>query len=676
MDEQNIYYLEGGITMKSIKTKLIVFFSVILLITSSVIGLVAFVVAERSLTKEAEEGLQAIAHEGARLTESRIETQLQALHIIAGMEDIESMTWSRQEEVLARQVVNTGFEALAIIDLNGTAQFNDGTRADLGDQEHIQKALQGEDSVSDVIVSELSGELVLIYSAPIKVNDQVVGAIMGRRDGTALSNITNAMGFGENGYAYMINDQGTVVAHPTIDRVMNRFNPINEVAEDASLESVANLFQRILEEEHGVSEYLFGGQNMYAGYSPVAGSQWMIVITASTDEVLAALPIMEGIILAVTVGILALAIVLTFFVASSIANPIKKLEAKAQVIARLDITENIDQKLLKNRDEVGRLAKSFQQIIDSLRDTINEVMKASEQVASSSEELTSSAEQSSTAIESVARTAEQIAEGSTAQAENTATGSKQVTELGNVIEANEAKMITMNKATKHVTETVAEGLVTIDALMEISETSSVETQRIQEGIIKTNNSAEKISEASNVIASIADQTNLLALNAAIEAARAGEAGKGFSVVAEEIRKLAEQSTESTKKIDSIVAELQLNSQDVVKIMENVATIMQEQTEKIHESKDKYMTIESSMKDTAGCVDVLNQTSDQMKNMREGMLAMIQNLSAIAEENSASTQDVSASMEEQTASMEEITASSESLSSLAEELQNIVMRFKI
>lgn len=592
------------------------------------------------------------------------------------MEDIESMMWSRQEEVLKRQVANTGFDALAIIDLNGTAQFDDGTRADLNEQEHIQRALAGEDSVSDVIVSELSDELVLIYTVPIIVNDEVIGAIMGRRDGLALSNITNAMGFGEKGYAYMINDEGTVVAHPTMERVTNRFNPINEVTGDVSLQSVANLFQRILTEKSGVSEYFFGGQNMYAGYAPVAGSQWMIVVTASTDEVLVALPMMQGIIFAVTIGILALAIALTFFVASSIANPIKKLEAKAQVLANLDITENIDQKLLANRDEVGRLAKSIQQIIDSLRETIHEVMNASEQVAASSEELTSSAEQSSTTIESVARTVEQIADGSSEQAESTSDGSKQVERLGETIQENETKVETMNQATRQVVDVVAEGLITMEALMQISENSSLETKRVQEGIIKTNRSAEKIGEASNVIAAIANQTNLLALNAAIEAARAGEAGKGFAVVADEIRKLAEQSTESTKKIDLIVNELQLNSKDVVKIMENVASIMKEEADKIHESKEKYMSIEASMKETNNCVQVLNQTSDQMKTMRENMLAMIQNLAAIAEENAASTQDVSASMEEQTASMEEITASSESLSSLAEELQSIVMRFKI
>ncbi len=662
--------------MKSIKTKLIVFFSVILLTTSGVIGLVAVVVAGNALTHEAEEGLQTIANDGAIITESRIQTQLQALHMIAGMEEIESMTWSRQQNVLTRQVSNTGFEALAIIDMSGIAQFDDGTRADLNEQEHIQRALAGEDSVSDVIVSELTDELVLIYTVPIIVDDEVVGAVMGRRDGLALSNITNAMGFGEKGYAYMINDEGTVVAHPTMERVTNRFNPINEVAGDISLQSVANLFQRILSEESGVSEYFFGGQNMYAGYAPVEGSQWTIVITASTDEVLAALPMMQRIILAVTIGILALAMILTFFVASSIANPIKKLEEKAQVLANLDITENIDQKLLKNRDEVGRLAKSIQQIIDSLRETIHEVMNASEQVAASSEELTSSAEQSSTAIESVARTVEQIADGSSEQAESTSDGSKQVERLGETIQENEAKVDTMNQATRHVVDVVAEGLITMEALMQISENSSLETKRVQEGIIKTNRSAEKISEASNVIAAIADQTNLLALNAAIEAARAGEAGKGFAVVAEEIRKLAEQSTESTKKIDIIVNELQLNSKDVVSIMEKVASIMKEESEKIHESKEKYVTIESSMKDTQNCVEVLNQTSQQMKNMRDSMLGMIQSMAAIAEENAASTQDVSASMEEQTASMEEITASSESLSSLAEELQNIVMRFKI
>ena len=662
--------------MKSIKTKLIVFFSVILLTTASVVGLVAIIVAGNALTNESEKGLQTMAQEGARLTASRLQIQLQTLRIIAGMETIQNMSWLQQKEVLSRQVENTDFEALAIVDTNGTAQFDDGTTVELGQQEYIQRALAGEDTVSDIMVSDVTGELVFIYAVPINVDDQVAGVLIGRREGTALSDITNAMGFGEEGYAYMINNEGTVVAHPTSDKVLNQFNPINEVANDASLESAANLFKKILEEEQGISEYFYNGKNMYVGYTPIDNSQWIIIITADTDEVLKALPVMQRIILAVTIGILILAIILTFFVASSIATPIKKLETKAKKIASLDITENIDQKLLKNRDEVGRLARSFQQIINSLRDTIHEVMKASEQVASSSEELTSSAEQSSTAIETVAKTVEKVAEGSMEQSENTSEGSKQVERLGQTIRENEAKVDTMKKSTKNVVNIVAEGLVTMEALMQISEESSYETKRVHEGIIKTNHSAEKISEASNVIATIANQTNLLALNAAIEAARAGEAGKGFAVVAEEIRKLAEQSTESTKKIDSIVSELQLNSKDVVVIMEKVSSIMKEEADKIHESKEKYMMIETSMHETNGCVQILNQTSEQMKSMRDNILGMIQNLEAIAEENASSTQDASSSMEEQTAAMEEITASSENLSALAEELQVIIMRFKI
>lgn len=644
--------------------------------SSIAIGTVAIFRSIDAITTEAEIGLERIAQEGAKLTEARIETQLQALNMLAGFEDIVSMDLDLQLPVLDNQLEKTNFLAFAVVSLDGTATYNDGTIAQLGDREYVQKAFDGEANVSDLIISSVTKELVLMYAVPIKDGNQVVGVLIGRRDGAALSSITNQIGYGTSGYAYMINTKGTTVAHPDADRVLNQFNPIEEAKADESMIPLSNLFSQIIEEKNGTDNYFFNDADLYAGYAPINGSDWLLVITAKESEVLAAVPKLVRDVLILSGVVLLISILLTFLIGRSIANPIIKISEIAKKITNLDITENVDEKLLKSKDEVGGLAKALQSIIDSLRDTVGEVINASQHVAASSQELTAAAQQSAAAAEEVAKTVEEIARGASDQATNTQNGSGKAVELGKIIETDQNHMMNLNSASQRVSTAVTEGLLVIEELTLVSEESGTETKKVQEGIISTNESAKKIEEASSVIASIAQQTNLLALNAAIEAARAGDAGRGFAVVAEEIRKLAEQSTSSTKRIDDIVKELQNNSSHSVEVMKRVSEILKKQMTRVIESKDKYLIIADAMKENEMELAHLNISGVDMGKKKIEILETLQILAAIAEENSASTEEVSAAMEEQTSSIEEISGASSGLAELAQKLQNIVSKFKI
>ncbi|MTI48795.1 methyl-accepting chemotaxis protein [Sporosalibacterium faouarense] len=662
--------------MKSIKTKLIVYFGIFILLISFSLSILSLISANNSIVGQAEEGLESLVNEGTKSIESKIEATKQALGMLTNIEDIQSMDWELQKPVLERQLKNTNFLALGIVYPGGKSYYNDGQTSDLGDREYIKKAFEGTTNISELLISRVTNEPVVMYAAPIKKNGRVVGVLVGRKDGDALSSITNEISYGKNGYAYMINNSGTVISHKDKEKVLNQFNPIEEAKKDESLKTASTLFKKILNEKSGVSNYTYQGKNLYAGYAPVKDTNWFLVITADEKEVLSALPVLERNIIKLTIITLLISIIITYFIGNSITKPIISMIRHSEKIANLNIKENVPENLLKKKDEVGKMSVALQTITNSFRDIIKGISDSSEQVASSSEELTATSQQSSTSIEEVSRTVEEIASSVSEQAKSTEEGSTKALYLGQAVENDQAHMRNLNEASQKVSVIVEEGLEEIEKLTKISDENKKATEEVHVGIINTNDSANKIGEASTVIASIAEQTNLLALNAAIEAARAGESGQGFAVVAEEIRKLAEQSTESTKTIDDVVNELQKNSKASVEVMKKVSLTLREQEESVKLSREKYMNIAEAIDEATNAVKKLNVSGREMNKIKDEIMDTLQNLSAIAQENSASTQQASASMEEQSASMVEISNASEGLSNLAQDLQEIIAKFEV
>lgn len=662
--------------MQSIKTTLVIYFSVLILLSSIVIGFVSIRNASNTVVEEAENGLKAISYESARVTEGRVQMNEQALDLIASIEEIESMDWFVQRPVLQRQVKNTGFLDLGIVTLDGKATYSDGSTAELGEREYIKKALSGETNVSDIIISKETNSLVIMYATPIERNGKVVGALIGRRDGNTLSVSIDDIKYGEKGYAYIINDKGIVVAHRNRDMVLDQFNPIEEAKTDKSQESLATLFETILAEKEGVSDYKFNGEELYAGFSPIEGSNWILVITANADEVLSAMPKMRnGIMISISI-ILLVSIVATYFIGNSIAKPIILAVEHSHKIDNLDLTEDVPEFLLKKKDEIGSLAIGLQKLTDSLRQIVREINEDSQQVAATSEELTATTQQSATAAEEVAKTAEEIARGASDQALNTENGASKAILLGKIMETDLNHMRDLNISSQQVSQVVDEGLIEIDNLYKITGESNDAAKEIYEVILKTNESSSKIGQASNVIASIAEQTNLLALNASIEAARAGEGGKGFAVVAEEVGKLAEQSSNSAREISKIIHSIQKDSMESINKMDNVTRNVQEGLKVVNETGETFQKIISSVRSITKQISEVTAASKNISNNSEKVTATVREVSQIAVEFSESAQEVASASEEQLASIEEVSSLASLLNEKADELEKIIQKFKV
>ena len=369
---------------------------------------------------------------------------------------------------------------------------------------------------------------------------------------------------------------------------------------------------------------------------------------------------------------LLLSILMFIFLNRAILRPIFNLQRVMKQVEGGDFTIECTS---KSNDEIGQLSKSFNAMVHTVRNILTDVKEASVNVSSSSSSLMDVAKQNSEASEEVAKAVEDIANSASLQAIKTEEGSNNSSDLGEIIKSNANIMNSLNEANSKMIEAIDIGIERIKKLNTMYLSTDEAMKNVYKGILKTDESSQKISESSQMIASISNQTNLLALNAAIEAARAGDAGRGFAVVADEIRKLAEESNVSTNTIDAVIEDLKSNSQVAVNTIELSFNILTELQSEIEKTQQIYEEIKDATSISQSEMNNLNNSTLSMNKMKDEILLSLQNLADIAQQNSASTQEVSASVEEQTASMIEITNASENLANLSIQLKNLVDKFK-
>lgn len=368
---------------------------------------------------------------------------------------------------------------------------------------------------------------------------------------------------------------------------------------------------------------------------------------------------------------------LTLYIGSNYAiKIIRRLKEEVSIMATGDFTQDIPEDLINKKDEFGEISQAIYTMQTSIKDILRSAIEATEHLAASSEELTATSQQSATAADEVARVIEDIAHGASEQANETEKGALSVSVLGDLVMGNKEDVERLNIATEKVNNIKEEGLEVLKELVEKTNLNSKSSREVQQIIMNTNESAGRIAIASGMIKNIAEQTNLLALNAAIEAARAGEAGRGFSVVADEIRKLAEESNKFTMEIGNIITDLTDKTLNAVQTMDELEKIVLSQSESVEITHDKFYGIAHAIEEMKKVIEHVNNISDEMANKKEDITSIMEQLSAISQENAAGTEEASASVEEQTASTEEIAHSSEELSRVVERLNENIMQFKI
>ena len=642
----------------SLKVKLIAFFLLVGIIPLAVIGVLSFNLSQNNIREEVYSALEMYSEMAEEALEVYFENIREDANVMAATRDIyqsfnilaetgydlNSEEWQERvsivDDIMVALAEQKGYVLIYMTDPAGRIVYSTDQGflgADISGRDYIQSALQGQTTWSELFFSNVTNDNIMAVSAPIR---------SAGRGGNILGTLNLSVGddridrivhegldsLGQTADSYLVRSDFTMLSNMRHGELSSGA-ALNELMRSEATEPLVGPIQSGDMEFRDVTYYVNYLGNPVLGALNVTrlGEEYVgFVVQVNQAEVFAGVDALRNIMLIIGVVAAVIVVFLGFFIAVSIANPVRQVATIAGKIAGGDFTVETQ---IKRKDEIGQLGQAFNAMSESLRGLIstavemaNGVNSGSEQVSSASEEMSSSLEEVSASTNEFASNAENLSSNSQAMAETNA----------------------------KILERAEEGNKAIEDAVNQMQVINNRVSELQEVITEVDQRSNDIGKILSVITDIADQTNLLALNAAIEAARAGEQGRGFAVVAEEVRKLAEQSAGAAKEIGDLI------------------TATQEESKKALES------MQEGVKDVENGTEVVSKTGTTFGEILQdvsGISKQVEETASSAQELSAGSEEMAASIEEQSSTMEEMAATAEELRSSSERLNQELQKFK-
>ncbi len=556
-------------------------------------------------------------------------------------------------------------------------------------------------------------------------DNKFLGVTTGDINLSSLQKMIQEVSVGKTGRAFLVDGTGTYIADGDLSKMMK----IKVI--DDPIKSLANLGREMLQGKRSSGSFTDSNGNNIVYYAPISETGWILALLIPEKELYAPLKALTFKLL-LTIGLLVIiTISVILFVVTQICKPLKDITKKMAQVETGDLTVEVENKDIKecwtllncdkkvcpayksdnlrcwqiagthcngqiqgdmaskikeceqcevyktaSGDEVKQITMSFNNMICSFRSMMRNIIEVSDHVAASSEELSATGDQVGQTADQVGNAIQDVASGAEEQSAQIDETVKQVEKLFAEISDIDTKTRIMKKEADNVIGHIESGNgAVINSINQINNVKKSATET--EKVIKTlGKKSEEISKIIEFISNIASQTNLLALNAAIEAARAGDAGRGFSVVADEIRELAENSANASEKIVGLIKEIQEGASNaIVKTSESIE-VVDDSTKAIEDTGKVFGEIKSVAQRLHHLIEEVTQNSQEINHSGEYAKQTINDIAIVSEKFSSNAEEVAASNQEQIAATEEIIESANKLAEMANDLIQVVNKFKV
>lgn len=667
-----------SIKFKSIKYRLIFSFLLIIVLLCSGLSLISIYVSQKSIKKTVTTTLPEIAKQASNSIDNRLISQLKAVELLAENDKLKNpdIPLDMKLVILQEEIKNNKALKISILDTKGSILVSTNNNYNVSNKDNLTKINQGTSFISDPILTDDGKTAVIMYVAPLKFKDKVMGALSLTQNADELSKYADDIRFGKTGKCFILNKTGVTIAHNDKSMILNNEYSLNSIKTNPDLKDLVAIQKNMVDGQVGSGLYKYLGIEKYIGYSPVKSTGWSVGILVEESEAFADVMTLKISILVASSVFLIIGIVTILILSISIANPLKTCSNSLNSMAQGDFSIELPEVLLKRHDEIGsmtlaldKMKKSVSSILTNIKNDSQSLDTETNSISALSQELTSSSHNISTAINDVSK-------GTLDQAQD-------LIDINNILQNFNVKLEDMFNLITNVDSSSEE-------IKSLANSSNKDMEQVIKSVGNVNDSFKnlsqkienveknisKINEITVLINSISDQTNLLALNAAIEAARAGESGRGFSVVAEEIRKLAEQSKTSSINIAKLIDEISKDTQTMVSTTNLVKSELENQENNISVAINSFETIKYAVDVVAPKITSANTSIKTLTENKNIIIEKVEGSSSIAEEVSASSEEISASAIEMLKSIENISNALKTLSKMSKDMMESINKFKL